>query len=178
MSLIPYQWSKSKNGIVYKYPQPFFERTDRYSRVIWNPDTRVGELLFNIRTEAPLNPKAMEKQLGTELKRLFNTQRYICIVDQSNKIRNEDFYKTELQFHFKSEGIPEYPDKVPDLIDNHLAFQAYLGTDTKTGETEFFTFQELPPLYKYSIIQQCIDPKRTSKGQPIVIAGKYWEFAE
>lgn len=179
MALTPFQWSDSKGQKVFKYPRPFPEAPFKDSRISWNPKTGVGELLYNLRTVAPLNSRATEKRLGWTLKRAFGTQKYICIVGMSNKIRNEDWYKTEIQFHFKTPQLPEYPERVPAMIEECVVFQSYTGTDIKTGEAEFYEFQDLPGKYRAAIIKQCVDPKISAKkGQEISILGKYWKFAD
>ena len=119
----PEGYRNFNGNYVHDYPRPFFERNDRSSRITYNPETGVGELYYNIHNELPTDKVKTEKILGPILKEVFNTNKYICVTGVVNKSNKDRYYCCSIQFHFKSDKIPENPEIIPSIIEDNWVFQ-------------------------------------------------------
>ena len=175
------QWNKTYKGMVFKYHRDFKEPLLRDSRITYNPETGVGELYYNFKTQAPVNENQSSKQMGKVLKSVFNTDTYICNITPGNKTKGKDNYSNALSFYFKISGLPQGIEDMDSIIEPNIVLQEYVRTDVKTGEVDFYTFTELKGLYEqpdvFHIIQMCEGSMLSPKGKKRHIKGGYWKFA-
>ena len=182
MALKDGQWNKTHKGMVFKYHRDFFENLLRKSKITYDQETGVGELYYNFKTEEPINSESSSRVLGSKLKEIFKTKRYICEVSRGKKTKGASTYTNTVKFYFKTPEFPQGIEDMDGIIYPHIVFQEFMRTDFKTGEVEYLSFKELKEKYSkldvFHIIQECEEPKISPKGKRITIRRCYWEFAK
>lgn len=176
--IVDNEWGYSKGNKVFKIHRDFLEQPMRDSRCTYNESTGIGELYLNCRTNFPVNQKKTELRLSKVLKKEFNAFRYICVVQSGNKVRNEDVFFTNVDFHFKTKELPANILKIVSIVEEELKPRIFLRIDKETGESEEVTFFDLPKNSKYYIIKMCENPE-LSRGERKrrSFDGAYWEYA-
>lgn len=172
------QWSKSMGKYVFKIHRDFNEANDRYSKCSFNETTGIGMLYLNCRTEFPVNTKKTEPIISKILKHIFNASRYICIINGGNKVKNEDLFFTNIEFHFRT---GEFPNSIPEAVsevEGNLIERLFIRTDKKTGEAKEVQYTDLPVNQRYYIVKYCDNPETIGKfNKKRTFDGAYWEYA-
>ena len=176
------RWTKYGKKWTYLWERPIFEHTMQRSRADFNGSQ--FELYFNAITYEPINSIATRKELGRAFKKLFNADKYICTVESGNSLRDfEGRFKNNVQFYCRISTMPseETMSNMDEFIMEHTVPALFKGTDTKTGEVEYFDYSEIPGDYnkKRLIYQECegtLETRNKYKKRRTIL-GKIWTYA-
>ena len=173
------QWGYSLGRFVFKFHRDFKEHPRADSRLTFDPNKGVGEIYINFRLPFPLDTDTAQTEISRSLRKFLNADRYICVIEGNNKVKGEDLFYVNIQFHFRAKDKPEDASSIPEIMESAFQPRLFRKIDRITGESELIEYFELPDKpYRNKIVQYCEDPKPTEslKKRPS-FKGYYYEFA-
>ena len=171
-------YRRNSGCYMFDYQQPFTEATDRRSRARYNPDTKVCDIYYNIKTPMPLNRSKTAKYVQKSLKYFLGADKFICTVSES-QAACEGTYCTNIQFYYRDTKAPD-PQKleqVPSIISDNVVPIEFQRTDVVTGESCVVSFDEIEPKFRYGVMKICRGSQINKKsGKRKSVDGAYWTF--
>lgn len=158
--LILNNWYTTGNGSRFTYENPCESRSNRlYHNFATYSNKGVLFIQFVVESLSPLNEPRSQKNIGRELKALFGSKTYICIVHTLNG-RNGKF-KSTVEYYTRLKSLPDQDKmlKVPEITQSNTVEALIVQKDINTKEVlGVYSYEELPFGYskKREVLRRCL----------------------